>query len=715
MPPPSRRLEHRVERGEPLPQQDQALGRRGCSSGSRRGSGIDRIGRRARGDLGRLGISLDHLRGLDGACGRFLLGCRGRCGRRGPVPAAAASDDRRSASTLRRRRSASSASRAWCARRSDASRSPSARIDASARASSASRPPARRRSRPGHAGRKVRRGQRQGEDAPCGSHALLRGLALLDGATFLALETGQHFGHPLDGQRMPSPRCARPRRPGAPRVASARSLKPRARTATASSAADRSRIAVSISLASRPAADGSGPLRQPSRSIARGRPPAGLGQLAGRRSRRATCCSACAARRRACGRSSPRRSRTRSRFASASTSRSSACRRRRSWRRTPAASSNSGRRSSGRRASAWSTMPWPMNRKALSARLPASSRSTRSRRRMLLAVEQVLVLARAEQPPAELDLAVVDRQQPVLVVDDERHVGHAGGRACRRAGEDDVLRAARAQRSALLAERPAQRVGEVALAAAVGPDDGADARPELDQRRLGERLEADQAQSRSGAARSPCRPASRHRLGASPSAGRSSATAAASVSASRRLRPSRVPRRARRARPRRRSGCSCSGPSALTTRRRRAAGPRVGQLLETALGRLEKLEAERRASSSGRRSRAASRASPRARRRGRRRRRPPRTRRPGPRCVLARRLDRRPAPRRSDEPRSMRRAKAARPRRRHDRRAARGQAPFVLVGWRAYSASETTRAMTASPRNSRRSFERADASGCSLG
>ena len=51
--------------------------------------------------------------------------------------AAAASEDRRSASTVRRRRSASSASRAWCARRSDASRSPSARIDASARASSA--------------------------------------------------------------------------------------------------------------------------------------------------------------------------------------------------------------------------------------------------------------------------------------------------------------------------------------------------------------------------------------------------------------------------------------------------------------------------------------------------------------------------------------------------------------------------------------------------
>jgi hypothetical protein len=44
-------------------------------SGSRRGLGIDRIGLRTRGDLGRLSISLDHVRGLDGACGRFLLGC----------------------------------------------------------------------------------------------------------------------------------------------------------------------------------------------------------------------------------------------------------------------------------------------------------------------------------------------------------------------------------------------------------------------------------------------------------------------------------------------------------------------------------------------------------------------------------------------------------------------------------------------------------------
>jgi hypothetical protein len=96
---------------------------------------------------------------------------------------------------------------------------------------------------------------------------------------------------------------------------------------------------------------------------------------------REACCSAWAASRRACGRSSPRMSSTRARLASDSTSCSSARRRRRSCRRTPATSSHHGRRSSGRSASAWSTMPWPMNRKALSARCAESSRSTSSRRR----------------------------------------------------------------------------------------------------------------------------------------------------------------------------------------------------------------------------------------------------------------------------------------------------------------------------------------------
>ena len=100
----------------------------------------------------------------------------------------------------------------------------------------------------------------------------------------------------------------------------------------------------------------------------------------------------------------------------------------------------------------------------------------------LLAVEQELVLARSEQPPTQLDLAEVDRQQPVLVVEDDRDIGHAQRAARGRAGVDEVLRAPRAQGPALLAEHPAQGVSEVALAAAVGAHDGADATAELDHR-----------------------------------------------------------------------------------------------------------------------------------------------------------------------------------------------------------------------------------------
>ena len=57
--------------------------------------------------------------------------------------------------------------------------------------------------------------------------------------------------------------------------------------------------------------------------------------------------------------------------------------------------------------------------------------------------------------------------------------------------EDDVLHDAAAQRlGALLAEHPGHRLGEIALAAAVGADDGGDAAGELHGDRIDERLEA---------------------------------------------------------------------------------------------------------------------------------------------------------------------------------------------------------------------------------
>ena len=60
-------------------------------------------------------------------------------------------------------------------------------------------------------------------------------------------------------------------------------------------------------------------------------------------------------------------------------------------------------------------------------------------------------------------------------------------------------------------ERPAQRVREVALAGAVGPDDGADPGPELDQRPLGERLEALERGPTAGAPARSCAAARRAR------------------------------------------------------------------------------------------------------------------------------------------------------------------------------------------------------------
>ena len=74
------------------------------------------------------------------------------------------------------------------------------------------------------------------------------------------------------------------------------------------------------------------------------------------------------------------------------------------------------------------------------------------------------------------DLAVGDRQVAVGVVEEERDLGDVDRPARRRALEDHVLHLAAAEQPGrLLAQHPAHRVGDVRLAAAVGPDDGGDA------------------------------------------------------------------------------------------------------------------------------------------------------------------------------------------------------------------------------------------------
>ena len=106
-----------------------------------------------------------------------------------------------------------------------------------------------------------------------------------------------------------------------------------------------------------------------------------------------------------------------------------------------------------------------------------------------LLVEEVVVLTGAVQATAELEDAVLDREQAIGVVEHEGHVRHAQGGPPVRTCEDHVFALTAAQRPALLAEGPAQGVGKVALSGAVGTDDRADPRPELDDGALGERLE----------------------------------------------------------------------------------------------------------------------------------------------------------------------------------------------------------------------------------
>ena len=79
----------------------------------------------------------------------------------------------------------------------------------------------------------------------------------------------------------------------------------------------------------------------------------------------------------------------------------------------------------------------------------------------------------------------------------QRHLGEVAGRAGGGAGEDHVLHLAAADGAgARLAHHEAQRIDDVRLAASVRPDDAGQARPDLDHGRLGEALEADQAQAR---------------------------------------------------------------------------------------------------------------------------------------------------------------------------------------------------------------------------
>ena len=107
-----------------------------------------------------------------------------------------------------------------------------------------------------------------------------------------------------------------------------------------------------------------------------------------------------------------------------------------------------------------------------------------------LAVDGVLALAVAVHPAGDAHLVVVHRQGMIGIIEGQRHLRHTQRPALLGTVEDHVLHLGAAQRpGALLAQHPADRVGDVALAAAVGTDDGRDAAAELQFSFLGKGFE----------------------------------------------------------------------------------------------------------------------------------------------------------------------------------------------------------------------------------
>ena len=107
------------------------------------------------------------------------------------------------------------------------------------------------------------------------------------------------------------------------------------------------------------------------------------------------------------------------------------------------------------------------------------------------AVEPVLAVARAVEPPEDGDLADREVDRAVRVVEDELDLRRRARLHAATAAEDDVLHRLPAHRERrLLAHRPEHRVGDVGLARAVGADDDRHPGPELHARAVRERLEA---------------------------------------------------------------------------------------------------------------------------------------------------------------------------------------------------------------------------------
>src|SRR5262249_25643317 len=144
----------------------------------------------------------------------------------------------------------------------------------------------------------------------------------------------------------------------------------------------------------------------------------------------------------------------------------------------------------------WATTEYPV---WVSPVAPSSRSTSRSRTREPLTryslspwrVTRRGVCTSASSPGRRPCPLVMSRETAVLVVDDEVDCGHAHRRAALAPVVDDLVHAGAAELAGVgLAERPADGVDEVRLAAAVGADDGRDAGVKVEVGPPGEGLEA---------------------------------------------------------------------------------------------------------------------------------------------------------------------------------------------------------------------------------
>ena len=122
-------------------------------------------------------------------------------------------------------------------------------------------------------------------------------------------------------------------------------------------------------------------------------------------------------------------------------------------------------------------------------------------------VDEVLAFAGAEDAAGDGDLVELGAEDVLAVGEGDADLGHAQGLVGVGAVEDAVFHLRAAQRlGALLAENPADGVGDVALAAAVGADDGRHAGFEVEAGLVGKALEADHFEPLEDHEHSPGRP-----------------------------------------------------------------------------------------------------------------------------------------------------------------------------------------------------------------